>query len=56
MQNGRRCFPRKPGKVDNHGCGGSAGSQFMKGTAMHIVVMPGDDIGPEITEVTMTML
>ena len=23
---------------------------------MHIVVMPGDDIGPEITEVTMTML
>ena len=23
---------------------------------MRIVVMPGDDIGPEITEVTMTML
>ena len=23
---------------------------------MHIVVMPGDDIGPEISEVTMTML
>src|SRR5258705_6761171 len=23
---------------------------------MHIAVMPGDDIGPEITDVTMTML
>ena len=28
----------------------------MKGDTMRIVVMPGDDIGPEITAVTMTML